>query len=295
MKAIYIILFAHLIACTPQSDQIKLNTPQEFLSSLIPDGQLAHGGVFSPDGQQYYLTLSDKSFQNFDVLIATQNQGKWMESESAFFNTPYDEHGVSFSANGQTLYFSSTKPTGIENMADTWHIWSVKKEGDHWGKPEFINLPTMENKLVSHPSFTQSNRMYFHAGGVDYSDLAIYYTDQKDGNWQTPTRVQFESDSGAICFTPFIAPDESYLLFGIMVQQKEKLFISYQSIDGWQEPKLLIDSIQINNRANPFVNLNDNFLYFATGEFTSDGEPENWFIKRMEMKAALNFNYSTKN
>lgn len=290
MKIFYFSILALLTACCTSSNPTDLNTPEAFLYEQIPNDQLAHGGAFSPDGQQFYLTLSDKSFQNFDVVVFNQNEGKWEDPQPAFFNTSYEEHGVCFSTDGKTLYFSSTRPTGIEGISETWHIWCAKKIDNQWTEPEFVNLPAMENKLVSHPSLTQSNRMYFHAGELDYSDLTLYYADKKNGQWLTPKPIEIESDSAALFITPFIAPDESYLVFGKVDKNKEYLVISYNSNNQWQTPKTLNDSIQMNNRSNPFVNLTDNNLYYAVGAFTPEGVPNNWHIKRMSFKGALKIN-----
>ena len=42
--------------------------------------------------------------------------GIWSSPKEAFFNSDYSEHGMSFSPDGNTMYFSSTRPTNIDSV-----------------------------------------------------------------------------------------------------------------------------------------------------------------------------------
>lgn len=55
------------------SDVDKL--PQLFLPQHIDKGQLAHAGIFNANGTEYYLTISDNQFQQFNVLVSKLDNG----------------------------------------------------------------------------------------------------------------------------------------------------------------------------------------------------------------------------
>ena len=276
------------MGCKSNPNSNKANSSERFLEEYIPSDMLGHAGVFSPNGQKYYLTLSDKSFQNFDVWVSSYQNGNWSTPIPAFFNSEYDEHGVGFSTDGATIYFSSTRPTNQIGIADTWHIWTSHKTAEGWSEPEFVHIPTFEQKLISHPTLTTNNRMYFHSGNTDYSELGLYYSDWSDNEWQTPEKVKFGQEPSDLCITPFVSPDESYLLFGKIENEKEVLYLSYRSNDEWLKPQPLNDSINLNNKSNPFVNYHDSRLYYAVGTFTENGMPSYWLINRIDLNAVLN-------
>ncbi|MDW3208414.1 MAG: hypothetical protein R8N23_01005 [Reichenbachiella sp.] len=282
MKAFLLLSTFLIIGCRPDAKtQIE---PEGFLAEHIPKNQLAHGGVLSPNGKQFYVTLSDTLFQNFEVMVSQKKNDQWQPLEPAFFNSEFDEHGVSFSPNENQLYFSSTRPTGIDSIPQTWHIWRSTKSTDGWGKPEFINIPSMSQNLVSHPSLTQSGRMYFHAGEVDYSNLTIYYSDQVDGQFSIPKQVSFEGGLNGPTITPYVGATESYLLFGHVQDGQEAMYYSQNRNGNWQKPIRLPDVVNTNNKANPHVSADSDHLYYASGEFTETGVPRRWIIKRIKWK-----------
>ncbi|MCR9287442.1 hypothetical protein OAF63_03850 [Saprospiraceae bacterium] len=146
------------------TEKIPNNIPLEFKQEIIPDDKIIHKGIFSPDLKEYYYTISDKKFEVFKI---EKNNGVWSEPEKAFFNSKYDEHGMSFSSEGNTLYFSSTRPVNVSGVLPTWHIWKSDKIDGKWNEPVFVDIPNLRNKLVSHPTITNSGTLYFHSSNLD--------------------------------------------------------------------------------------------------------------------------------
>lgn len=282
MKAFILLCISFLLGCRPDAE--TPTNPEEFLSDLIPKNQLAHGGVLSPNGKQFYITLSDTLFQNFEVMVSQKRNNQWQSPEPAFFNSLFDEHGVAFAPFGNQLYFSSTRPTGIDSLPRTWHIWRCTKTKDGWSDAEYVAIPTMSQKLVSHPSLTQNGRMYFHSGGVDYSELALFYSDQIDGQFSIPHKVELSANHVGLSITPFIAYDESYLLFGQIRDGQEALYYSQNTNGNWQQPLRLPDAVNTDNKANPFIDASGQYLYYASGSYNEQGVAKNWIIKRAQWK-----------
>ena len=117
------------------TEEIPNNIPIEFKQNLIPQNKLIHKGIFSPNLQEYYYTISDKKFENFEVFVIEKNKENWSDPNKAFFNSKHNEHGMSFSPNGNTLYFSSTRPVNIVGVVPTWHIWKSDKINEKWNEP----------------------------------------------------------------------------------------------------------------------------------------------------------------
>ncbi len=78
-----------------------------------------------------------------------------------------------------------------------------------------------------------------------------------------------ESESTATCgnFCPFIAPDESYLIFSRSVPEEKgrsDLFISFHdSKNGWTQAVNMGDSVNsLHNETSPVVTPDGKFLFF---------------------------------
>ncbi len=249
------------------TDKTPENIPMKFKPELTSDSLLIHSGIFSPDMNEYYYTLSDKKFSRFDVKVIKKENGKWSEPKYAFFNTKYFEHGTSFSPNGKFVYFSSTRPTGTDSIPETWHIWRCQKVKGEWSEPKFIDVPNMRDKLVSHPSITSDGTLYFHAGATDYSVLEIYSSKQIEGKFQKAVKLPKEINMGNLQVTPYISPDESFIIFYLPTD----LYISYNKNKQWLKAKPLNKDINNHNEGNPFITPDNKYLFYAAG---SDPDPK---------------------
>ncbi len=260
--------------------------PVIFKPELVPQDMLLHSGIFSPDLREYYYTVSDKYFQQFDVYLIRQINGAWTEPEVAFFNSEYFEHGTSFSPDGEFVYFSSTRPVAIEGVASSWHIWRCKKVDGGWSPPEFVDIPNMRQNLVSHPTLTKDGTLYFHAGNVDYSEISIYSAKNvSDGFAEVVKLPPTINLPGKPCCTPYVAPDESFLLF----EAVPDLYVSFlQDGDTWGEAQLLPKAINTDGRGNPYMTPDGKFLFYAAGKDPNPDEIANWSIYWVRADALLN-------
>lgn len=268
------------------SEEIPNNIPIEFKQNLIPQNKLIHKGIFSPDLKEYYYTISDKNFENFEVFVIEKNKKKWSEPKQAFFNSKHSEHGMSFSPNGNTLYFSSTRPVNVSGIVPTWHIWKSDKVNGKWNKPIFIDIPNLRTKLVSHPTITDSETLYFHTSNLDYSEMNIYHSKKVNGKFEDAeiTLISMNSKSGKC--TPFVSPKEDYLIFASIGNELD-LMISYNDgKGGWTNTKKLNNKINNKGQGNPYVTPNNKFLFFTTGEHLE----KNWKVNWVNIESEINNN-----
>ncbi len=278
MKIRHLLFLFLFTACNPVNDfltnDIPFDEPLIFKPELVPDSMLIHSGIFSPDLNEYYFTLSDKDFTSFTVKYIRKGEGKWSEPEDAFFNTAYFEHGMNFSPDGKSIYFSSTRPTGIEGIPETWHIWRSQRMNGEWSKPEFIDIPNLRNRMVSHPSITHDGSIFFHSGTPNYEELQLFYCRPiANGIFsdaiKLPPVINFDSQM----VTPWISPDESYLIF----QAASKLYLSFKSKNGvWEKPQILNEVINKHAEGNPYVTPNEQFLFYVSG--VEPNPEKNWAV-----------------
>lgn len=268
------------------TDEIPNNTPIAFKQNLIPPNKLIHKGILSPDLKEYYYTISDKTFENFDVFVLKNNKGVWSKPKKAFFNTTYNEHGMSFAPNGNTLYFSSTRPVNIIGVSSTWHIWKSEKINGKWNTPVFVDIPNLRNKLVSHPTITNSGTLYFHKSNLDYSEMDIYHSKKVNGQFENAVKTSITMNLKTGKCTPYVSPKGDYLIFATIGKQLD-LMISYtDGKGGWIGTKKLNNKINTNGQGNPYVTPNNKFLFFTTGAH----EAKTWAVKWINIEAEIRNN-----
>jgi len=285
-----LILLAITLGCTTRveegpkpelylGEQSPMDTPLLFKPEIIPEGQLAHAGVFTPDMEEYYCSLSDATFDQFTVVSIRRSGEGWTAPEEAFFNSPRKEHGVHFTIDGQWVYFSSTRPVGNPEAQEFWRIWRSHKTPDGWSEPEPVEIPGMEGRTYSHPSVTRSGRIYFHSYNPDFSDMALFVTEPTEGGFRRAEKVALPGAENVNTLTPYVAPDESYLLYTRRYDGYYTTYITHRFQDGWQVPKSLGEAVNTDNLGNPFVTPDGRYLFFAAGPWSEDVPPRDWVVK----------------
>nr|WP_298994989.1 hypothetical protein [uncultured Allomuricauda sp.] len=294
MKKIRIILLFTmvLLSCKTETknhkiefltDNIPNDIPMEFRPDLTPIKRIIHKGTFSPDLKEYYFTISDTDFKNFKVLMIKKKKFKWSEPEEAFFNSKYNEHGMSFSPDGNSVYFSSTRPVNTDGIESTWHIWKSDKVNGEWTEPTFADIPNLRNKLVSHPTITNSGMLYFHSSNLDYSEMDLYQSKKTKDGFEAAERVSISMKAKNGKCTPFISPNGDYIIFASIGNQLD-LMISFNDGNGrWSNTRKLSDEINSFGQGNPYVTPNGKFLFFTTGTH----DEVNWKVKWVNIESVV--------
>lgn len=268
------------------TDEIPNNIPIEFKQDLVPKNKLIHKGIFSTDLKEYYYTISDNNFEKFDVLVIKKKNGNWSEPKKAFFNSEYNEHGMSFSPDGNSIYFSSTRPTNIKGTLETWHIWKSDKVNGEWKEPIYVDIPNLRDKLVSHPTITNSETLYFHISNLDYSEMDIYHSKKVNDKFENAKKTTISMNSKVGKCTPYVSPKEDYLIFASIGNELD-LMISYNDgKGGWINTKKLSNKINHMGQGNPYVTPDNRFLFFTTGEHLK----KEWKVKWVNIASELNNN-----
>ncbi|WP_298517348.1 hypothetical protein [uncultured Kordia sp.] len=265
-------------------EEIPAETPIVFKEDLTPKDKLIHKGIFSPDYTHYYYTISSKDFKQFDIFYIKKENGSWSLPQKAFFNSNYNDHGMSFSPDGNTIYFSSTRPTNIENVTDTWHLWKSEKINGEWKNPAYIDIPNLRDKVVSHPIQTNTGTLYFHASNLDYSEMDIYHSKRNNsGTYGPAERVLISTKTTIEKTTPYVSPNEEYMIFAAINDPLELMITFNNGAGKWTQTRKLNSVINQLGQGNPFVTSDSKYLFYTTG----DHQGENWKIKWVNIESEI--------
>ena len=118
-------------------------------------------------------------------------------------------------------------------------------------------------------SIINSGTIYFTLALEGYGSHDIYKSQLINGKYATPEKLGPAINSSGDDWQPFIAPDESYLIFsryeGNPKQGTLNLFISFKDPEGsWTEAVNLGKSINEKNAGWPYVSPDGKYFFFVS-------------------------------
>ena len=246
------------------------NTPVVFAPGIISvDSTIEHGApLFAPDGNTVFWqsNLRHKD-QETDIFLYIMHRidGRWTAPEIS----PYGGMPA-FSPDGTQLYFKA--PAHLEEK----DIYLIEKEGKNWSEPRRIDIIARnpELKYLHGPSVTTNGTLYFfsYAEGLgSRNGFGIYRSELINGIYAKPELLppSINTGDGVLNWTPYISPDESYLLFSSSRSTPDTdfgdIFICFRSSDGsWTEAKSLGASINTTSQERfPWISPDGKYLFFT--------------------------------
>jgi hypothetical protein len=250
--------------------------PAVFASGIVStETTIEHGSpTFSPDGNEVFWQANSLDHKIIHCLTMKRIGNLWTCPQI----TPYDSSPV-FSPDGKRLYYL---PFGEENgEKDGPHF--VEREDNQWSQPVCMDLIKRfpEIKAIYNHSFTNNGTLYFlgHAEGY-WNNFGIYRSELIDGNYTQPELLpaSINIPGNTRNWTPFIAPDESYLLFSSSRCEDKTddgdIYISFRKSDGsWMLPVYLDEKIN-SNRPERFPSVTPDGKYLFFTRFVSRGNED---------------------
>ena len=230
------------------------HVPEVFAPGIISGaGYGLHGSVvFSPDMRMILWAVLPPA-----VMSVSVGDGEWSDPEPMGL----EGRGVlapAFSPDGTRLYYQD--------------IWWVRKEEDGWGTPVSAGPAVNTDRLESQPSLAADGTLYF-TGTLEGAGLnrGIFRSGLVDGEYGPPELLGSGINSQYIDYCPWIAADESFLLFASSRPEAEEhmfLHVSFRQEDGsWSRPENIHSALGFQEEARfPSVSPDGRFLFFVAGD-----------------------------
>ena len=191
--------------------------PQEFASGIISTEHHEHSyPTISLDGKECYWSMIRQPLGETPQKIMFSNfeRGKWTHPQLASFSSSYVDGGPVFSFDYQHLYFYSKRPIDPLSNVEQPRIWVVDRNKKGWGEPRSAFGEDHADQIQFSFSLTKSGTFYYLGilEGVK-NNMGIYRIRQKDGVFGILEPLPSQINSSHQDWIPFIAPDESYLIF----------------------------------------------------------------------------------
>jgi WD40-like Beta Propeller Repeat len=228
--------------------------------------------AFSPAGDELYFTLADAARSHYTLLrMVRRADGTWREPAVAPFSGRYADADPIFSPDGERLYFISTRPTGADPAHKDFDIWYVDRREAGWGEPVNVGPPVNTPDDEYYVSVTRDGTLYWSRNGD------IYRAAREGSRYRAERLGAAVNGKRTEEFDPFVAPDESYLVFGSVRPGSlgsADLYVSFRAGGAWQPARSLGPTI--NSEALeycPIASPDGSVFFFTSYRKTDAGPP----------------------
>ena len=193
--------------------------PVPFALDIVASHRFEHCvPTFAPDGDEAFWSSSfiiDESGYTRSILFTSVlERGRWTEPARVPFSQFMNGDGEPFfDPDGSRLFFLSRRPSPADGSRAE-RIWYADRTTDGWSKPHMIEGGP--NTLEMHWQFSiaANGNIYFGSGAPGgFGGGDVYLSRFVNGSWQEPENLGPAINTEAGEGSPFIAPDESYLMF----------------------------------------------------------------------------------
>jgi len=172
--------------------------------------------AFTADQRTAYLCRANGSFTWFAILETRLQGGRWSEPRMAPFSGRWSDADPHLSPDGSRLFFISNRPEGGAGQPrDDYDIWYVERTpAGGWGEPRRLGAPVNAGATEWSPAVAANGNLYFgtvRTGGKGGNDL--YVSRWVNGAYAEPENLGDSINTARGEIEPWIAPDESYLIF----------------------------------------------------------------------------------
>lgn len=310
-KLLKLVLFTILISNTIVAQQINSEfprltgpylgqtspgmIPELFAPGIISTNNTDWTTAFSPDGMECFYTI--QGLNNYNVLVYIKSiNGVWQKPELAPFRLPDHNADPFFAPDGKRLFFWANGPDEIgKESRNNSDIYYVDKVADGWGKPIRLDTNLINtNHWQIFPTVATNGNLYFTCnypeskGGFD-----VYMSEFKDGKYLAPVNLGDSINTATLEQEPFIAPDESYIIFASDRHAPRTnnwdLYISFKKKDGtWTTAKNMGSNINSSAKDMAAMVTHDGKHLFFSSYRVKEFDPSAKDFSYKALKEALN-------
>ena len=251
-------------------------TPIAFAPGMVTTSGWEYGGTFTPDLKEFYFlrevgeTEEDKKME-FVVFENKNNQ--WQKSVvSPRVGQPF------IAPNGKTMHLGKR--------------YKERTETGDWSEIKKLDSSFQEIKIMRLTASSKGTYV-FDEIGMPAGDGVLRYSEFVDGKRGAPKAFGKEINTGRMNAHPFIAPDESYLLWDGERDSgygDSDIYISFKQQDGtWGEAINLGDKVNTDAwEAASTVTPDGKYLFFNRNIGTDDYENVDiYWVDFMQLKKEL--------
>ncbi len=255
----------------PYASKESMPEPTIFAEGVIATGDFESHPAFTPDGRTLYFLKNSPTFNFWTIVVTHFKNNRWSAPEVAAFSGQYRDADPFITSDGSRFFFISDRPKAVPSIKEerSLDIWVMEKEGSGWSAPKNLGAPVNSSGNEWYPTVAADGTLYFgsdRAAGKGSTD--IYRSGLVDGKYQEPENLGDAINTQFDEFEPYIAPDQSYLIF--MATRPDgrggsDLYISYQRDGTWTKAVNLGDKINsTGSEYSPKVSPDGKYFFWSS-------------------------------
>ena len=193
-------------------------TPEPFAPGIVTTKGWEYGAIFSPDMKEFYFLRNNEETDKHELVVYENKNNQWHQTGVS----PRQGQPI-IAPDGKTMHL------GRRYKERTDAGWSVRKS---------LDAP-FDDVLIMRMSSSAKGTYFFDEiiadGNGGYKDAPIQSSRLVDGKYEEPKPLNKEINSGKMNSHPFIAPDESYIIWDSERDDgfgDGDIYISYKQDDG---------------------------------------------------------------
>ena len=236
--------------------------PIPFAPGLVSTEIYEYDGAFTPDMKAFYFIRRGEENKKsaFYEYKYNETNGVWEKSEVA---SPWIGRPV-ISPDGETMH-----------LGDRY----LKRTESGWSEIQNLEPPTVSNDsmYIMRLSSSANKTYYFDTYKEGDSTFPIRYSRLINGKYEEPKALPKAINTGTFLSHPFIAPDESYLLYDATREDgfgDADIYISFKQKDGtWGNGINLGEKINTDAwEASASITPDGKYLFFSRNVGSDDYE-----------------------
>ena len=242
--------------------------PEIFAPEIISTGFRENCATFTGGGKELYFGLIGSPFSVILYMKLEENQ--WTRPEVVPVIGKYSNFDFTLSPDGKKVYFTSYRPlSGKGEPSDRRNLWFIEKTDSGWTEPRIITFPANNYDAV-YPSVAANGNLYFFISESNEKDTDIFYSKQINGKYSEPIRLGDEINSSYNDWDAYIAPDESYIIFGSAERPDgfggSDLYVSFRNdAHTWTKAVNMGDEINSSEyEICPYVTPDGKYFFFTS-------------------------------
>lgn len=267
--------FPRYLGQTPPDSMPRRFPPATLLSNGI---WWWHGSpVFSPDGREMYFVkyVSNKPTAPMEMYFMKVVNGEWTSPQRPSFASDSSDNSPAFTGNGNRLLFTSYR-------SGSMRIYQVVRTDTSWTEPQLVDVDyqSLPGSLGWDISLARDETMYFEVyTPPDLTD--VYRSHPVNGRYSQFERLPGQINSPFHDVSPFVDPDEKYIIFasnrpgGLGYHD---LYISFRNADStWTPARNMGSRINGSNEDGfPIVSPDGLYLFFNSAKYGDLGYNPYW-------------------
>lgn len=245
--------------------------PEIFAPGIISTDADEGCSSFSRDGRLFLFARAGSTLNG--ILLMQQIDGVWSRPMLAPFSAGKYDWDFVLAPNSKIVFVSSGRPIGKDGLPQKeYRIWVSEQLEVGWSEPRLLPFPVNSGQHDSYPSVTDNETLYFFSnrkGGIGEGDIyksgKIGTEYQEIENLGSPINTKYHE------VDPFIAPDESYIIF---CSEKPSgfggadIYISFREKDhSWTQPINIGDKINSSSDEYiPYVTPDSKYFFFTSNK-----------------------------